>query len=116
MEGTYHSIMTSSSPHAALHLIIIQCMSTQMMPTSILRFSFLCGLRGYNEYQTVWNPVIDEVLCTHYERNNIHDRYAIAAINLLSDLYYCSITYWSFANRDLLTDLFHYKPWVYSLL
>ena len=55
----------------------------QKMATSTLRVSFLCGLRGYHEYRTVWNPVIDEVLHTRHKRNNIHDRYAIAAINLL---------------------------------
>ena len=53
------------------------------LATSTLRVSFLCGLRGYHEYRTVWNPVIDEVLSTRHERNNIHDRYAIAAIKLL---------------------------------
>ena len=48
-----------------------------------LRFSFLCGLRGYHEYRSVWTPSIGEELAAKTESHNIHDRYAIAALKLL---------------------------------
>ena len=48
-----------------------------------LRFSFLCGLRGYHEYRSVWTPSIGEELAAKIESHNIHDRYAIAALKLL---------------------------------
>ena len=48
-----------------------------------LRFSFLSGLRGYHEYQSVWTTSIGEELAAKTESHNIHDRYAIAALKLL---------------------------------
>ena len=50
---------------------------------SSVRFSFLCGLRGYHEYCSVWTPTIGEELVAKNEADNIHDRYAIAAFKLL---------------------------------
>ena len=45
----------------------------------ILRFSFLCGLRGYHEYRILWTPVLDEILAVRPEIGNSFDHYAIAA-------------------------------------
>ena len=50
---------------------------------SSLRFSFLCGLRGYHEYRAIWTPTIGEELVAKYEIHNVHDRHAIAAFKLL---------------------------------
>ena len=43
-----------------------------------LRFSFLCGLRGYHEYRLIWTPTLHEVLKAKQEPSNCHDMYAIA--------------------------------------
>lgn len=48
-----------------------------------LRFSFLCGLRGYHEYRAIWTPTIGEELVAKHESHNVQDRYAIAALKLL---------------------------------
>ena len=45
-----------------------------------ISIKFLCGLRGYHEYSSVWTPVENEVLRVQQERNNPHDHYAIAAL------------------------------------
>lgn len=45
----------------------------------ILRYSFLCGLRGYHQYRLLWTPVLDEILTARPEIGNYFDRYAIAA-------------------------------------
>lgn len=45
--------------------------------------SFLCGLGGFHVYQDIWKPVIEETLYCIHERNNNHDRYAIAATKRL---------------------------------
>ena len=44
-----------------------------------LKFTFLCGLRGFHVYKEIWTPVTGEILPCSHERNNVHDRYAIAA-------------------------------------
>lgn len=43
-----------------------------------ITFYFICGLRGYHVYQTVWSPRLNENLATEHERNNLYDRHAIA--------------------------------------
>ena len=43
-----------------------------------MRTTFPCGLRGFHVYQDIWRPVIGETLHCIHERNNDHDRYAIA--------------------------------------
>ena len=45
----------------------------------ILRYNFLCGLRGYHQYRLLWTPVLDEILTARSEIGNYFDRYAIAA-------------------------------------
>ena len=47
---------------------------------SSLRFSFLCGLRGYHEYRSIWTPSIGEELGAKNKSHNVH---AIAALKLL---------------------------------
>ena len=44
-----------------------------------IKHSFLCGLRGFHVYQEIWKPIIGELLRCSHERNNIYDRYEIAA-------------------------------------
>ena len=44
-----------------------------------IKHSFLCGLRGFHVYKEIWKPVVGELLRCSHERNNIYDRYAIAA-------------------------------------
>ena len=48
-----------------------------------LRFSFLCGLRGYHEYLLIWTPALHEVLKAKQEPSNCHDMYAIACTKKL---------------------------------
>ena len=50
--------------------------------TSSVQYSFPCGLRGYHVYKEIWNPIVGEKLACIFERNNPHDRYAIAATKL----------------------------------
>ena len=40
-------------------------------------------MRGFHVYQYIWKPVIRETLHYIHERNNNHDRYAIAATKRL---------------------------------
>lgn len=49
-----------------------------------IKFSFLCGARGYHEYRFTWTPVLDEVLPARCEEDNTHDIYAIAVMKCLS--------------------------------
>ena len=44
-----------------------------------------CCIRGYHVYQWIWYPTIGEMLGTARERDNTHDRYAVAV---------CRPTYW----------------------
>ena len=39
-----------------------------------IRFVFLCGLRGYYQYRTIWTPSLHEVLEAKQESGNRHDR------------------------------------------
>ena len=48
-----------------------------------LRFSFLCGIRGYHEYRVRWVPALNEVSSTKREIHNRHDCYAIAVMKRL---------------------------------
>ena len=48
-----------------------------------IRISFRCGLRGFHVYQDIWKPVIGETFHCIQEKNNIHDRYAVAATKRL---------------------------------
>ena len=50
-----------------------------------LKITFLCGLRGYHEYRSVWTPTLNEVIRARQERNNPYDRYAIAALKHRSE-------------------------------
>ena len=61
---------------------IFYTVNTSRMSDSI-RTSFRCGLRGFHVYQDIWKPVIGETLHCIHKRNNIHDRYAIAATKRL---------------------------------
>ena len=57
--------------------------NTSRMSDSI-RIPFRCGLRGFHVYQDIWKPAgAGETLHCIHERNNIHDRYAIAATKRL---------------------------------
>ena len=49
-----------------------------------LKIQFPCGLRGYHEYRSVWTPAQQEVLVAQRECNNPFDRYAIAAMKLVT--------------------------------
>ena len=44
-----------------------------------IKHSFWCGLRGFHVYNEIWKPIVGELLRCSHERNNIYDRYAIAA-------------------------------------
>ena len=46
-------------------------------PTS-WRVSFECGVRGYHEYRTIWNPRLNEVLPATPEHHIPHDCFAVA--------------------------------------
>ena len=51
----------------------------------VISISFYCGLlRGYHVYHQVnWTPILNEILPTIHEINNVYDLYAIAAIRRL---------------------------------
>lgn len=49
-----------------------------MTSTGSLKFSFLCGIRGYHEYRFIWVPTLNEILHVELEPSNLHDGYAIA--------------------------------------
>lgn len=53
--------------------------SSNTSSRSTINFTFPCGLRGYHVYQEIWTPIVGERLHCRRERNNRHDRYAIAA-------------------------------------
>ena len=44
----------------------------------MLDIVFVCGVRGYHQYRTIWSPVFNEVLPARPEQHNPHDCYAIA--------------------------------------
>ena len=46
-------------------------------------FIFLCGLRGYHEYRSIWTPTLHEVLEAKQESGNAYDRFAIACTKKL---------------------------------
>ena len=46
--------------------------------TGSVQCVFPCGLRGYHVYKEIWNPTVGEKMPCVFERNNPHDRYAIA--------------------------------------
>ncbi len=48
-----------------------------------VKYSFLCGLRGYHEYSLVWTPSLNEVLPARHEPGNLYDPYAIACTKYL---------------------------------
>ena len=56
-----------------------------------LRFIFLCGLRGYHEYRSIWTPTIGEELVAKSEGHKVHDRYAIAVLKLLPGTIFPSV-------------------------
>ena len=39
-----------------------------------------CCILGYHVYHWIWHPIIGEVLGTTHERENEHDRYAVAVL------------------------------------
>ena len=39
-----------------------------------------CCIRGYDVYHRIWHPTIGELLSTVRERDNPHDRYAVAVL------------------------------------
>ena len=48
-----------------------------------IRLVFLCGLRGYHEYRSIWTPTFHEVLEAKQESGNAYDRFAIACTKKL---------------------------------
>ncbi len=49
----------------------------------VVKFSFLCGARGYHEYRLSWTPLLNEVLPAWCEHHNTHDSYAVAIMKHL---------------------------------
>ena len=37
-------------------------------------------VRGYHVYKDVWDPFVNDTLVTKHERDNTHDKYAVAVI------------------------------------
>ncbi len=54
--------------------------------TGSLRFRFLCGIRGYHQYRSMWVPTVNEMLRVEPEISNPHDMYAIATKNFQDSL------------------------------
>ena len=48
-----------------------------------IQFVFLCGLRGYHEYRSIWTPTLHEVLQAKQESGNAYHRFAIACTKKL---------------------------------
>ena len=38
------------------------------------------AVRGYHVYKDVWDPFVDDTFITKHERDNTHDKYAVAVI------------------------------------
>ena len=41
---------------------------------------FVCVVRGYHVYKDVWDPYLGDGFTTKHERNNPHDKYAVAVL------------------------------------
>ena len=61
-----------------MKIIIITKINEIMATGSTLKFSFLCGIRGFHQYWSVWVPTVNEILQVEQEMSNPHDVYAIA--------------------------------------
>ena len=57
--------------------------STGMSDSLKIPFVFLCGLRGYHEYRSVWTPTLHEVVKAKQESGNCYDRFVIACTKKL---------------------------------
>ena len=66
-------------------------MASSSGSSSTIRFTFLCGIRGYHEYKLQWAPVLDEVLTVQQQPTNPHDCYAIAVKKRLPGTLYDSV-------------------------
>ena len=66
-------------------------MASSSGSSSTIRFTFLCGIRGYHEYKLQWAPVLDEVLKVQQQPANPHDCYAIAVKKRLPGALYDSV-------------------------
>ena len=47
-----------------------------------LRFSFLCGIRGYHEYRVRWVPALKEVLSTKIEMKRLPGSLSDSVVHL----------------------------------
>ena len=47
---------------------------------SLYSLNIECCVRGYHVYSKIWNPTLGEVLTAVRERDNEHDRYAVATL------------------------------------
>ena len=66
-------IIIDWDPHAQLHH------RAWVVTMADLMLRFLCGLRGYHIYWSVWNPKPHEVPDAQQESNNPYNQYVIAA-------------------------------------
>ncbi len=42
--------------------------------------TLLCVVRGYHVYKDIWDPYLGDDFTTKYQKNNPHDKYAIAVL------------------------------------
>ena len=50
---------------------------------------FVCVVRGYHVYKDVWDPYLGDGFTTKHERNNPHDKYAVAVLLAASLAFSC---------------------------
>lgn len=82
----------SARPHRLIdrvHLLVASCvganllylaMASQVTGTSLRALEFDSYIRGYHEYQAIWNPTLSEVLRLERETDNEKDKFAVAVI------------------------------------
>ena len=79
--GQTLDVFKTSNPAKEGSLILMPGMMASVSGT--VQYSFPCGLRGFHVYKEIWKPKVGDVLSCIHERNNQHDRYAIAPTKLL---------------------------------
>ena len=71
-------------PYTYAHIVHAHCLltiaatATGVMATGHAVYQIKCCICGYHVYHRIWHPIIREVLGTTRERENEHDRYAVA--------------------------------------
>jgi hypothetical protein len=55
----------------------------EMASETVSTMKFITGLRGYHVYRTSWKPFLKQQLAFKQEKDNKHDRFAVAGQTIL---------------------------------